>query len=263
MNVAHKSDTPTGGEHDRESVKGRVALVTGAGRGLGAGLAQALGHAGAQVVVNYKHDAQAADSVVRAVEHAGGKALAVRADVTDWHQAGRLVERTLGAFGSLDVLVNAVGAFVWHPVAEIEPAEWRRLISSNLDSVFHMCRLAIPHMRKQHWGRIVNLGAVGAERTLAQPRVAAYSAAKAAVVAFSKALALEEARAGITVNVVAPGVMEDHKHPGEPNDHVVERIPVGRAGTPDELARAVLFFASPSSGFVTGQVLAVAGGWHL
>lgn len=253
MNAADKTD----------SIRGRVALVTGAGRGLGAGVALALGRAGARVVVNYKTESRTAETVARTIQREGGEALAVRADVADWNEAGALVERTLQAFGSVDVLVNAVGAFVWHQVAEIEPSEWRRLVSSNLDSVFHMCRLSIPHMRKQHWGRIVSLGAVGAERTLAHPRVAAYSAAKAAVVAFSKALALEEARNGITVNVVAPGVMEDHKHPGEPNDHVVERIPVGRAGDPDELARAVLFFASPSSGFVTGQVLAVAGGWHL
>ncbi len=246
-----------------DSIRGRVALVTGAGRGLAAGVARALGRAGARVVVNYRSDEPSALAVAREIEEAGGEARALRADVSDWGEARRLVEATLTACGSVDVLVNGVGAFVWHPVAEIEPLEWRRLISSNLDTVFHMSRLTLPHMRKQHFGRIISLGAVGAERTLAQPRVAAYSAAKAAVVAFSKALALEEARNGITVNVVAPGVMEDHKHPGEPNDHVVERIPVGRAGHPDELARAILFLASPAASFITGQTLSVAGGWHL
>ncbi len=250
-------------DNDSESIRGRVALVTGAGRGLAAGVARALGRAGARVVVNYRSDEQAAQGVVREIKESGGEARALRADVSDWAEARRLVEATLSTYGSIDVLVNGVGAFVWHQVAEIEPVEWRRLISSNLDTVFHMTRLTLPHMRKQHFGRIVSLGAVGAERTLALPRVAAYSAAKAAVVAFSKALALEEARNGVTVNVVAPGVMEDHKHPGEPNDHVAERIPVGRAGHPDELARAVLFLASPAAGFITGQTLAVAGGWHL
>jgi 3-oxoacyl-[acyl-carrier protein] reductase len=248
---------------DGDTVRGRVALVTGSGRGLGAALAEALGTAGARLVVNYRHDAAAADAVVRRVQAAGGEAVALRADVTDYEQTRVLVEETVRAYGSLDILVNAVGAFRWHQVAEIEPAEWRRLVSSNLDSVFHACRLAVPHMRRQHWGRIISLGAVGAERTAAQPRVAAYCAAKAAVVAFSKALALEEARHGITVNVLSPGVLEDQSNGGDGNDHVVERVPVGRSGQPEDLVRALRFFTSPQAGFVTGQVLAVSGGWHL
>ena len=106
------------------------------------------------------------------------------------------MDETVRVFGRVDVLVNAVGAFAWKPVADTAPEEWRALMASNLDSVYHMSRLVLPSMRQNHWGRIVNLGAVGAERTDAQPKVAAYSAAKAAVVAFSKALALEEARCG-------------------------------------------------------------------
>jgi 3-oxoacyl-[acyl-carrier protein] reductase len=175
------------------------------------------------------------------------------------------VAETLRVFGRIDVLVNAVGVFAWKPVADTSPEEWRALMASNLDSVYHMSRLVLPAMRHHHWGRIVNLGAVGAERTDAQPKVAAYSAAKAAVVAFSKALALEEARAGITVNVVSPGVLAD----GDDGRAVVEnayaedRIPVGRSGGPEDLVRAVLFFCSPAADFLTGQVLAVAGGWRL
>jgi 3-oxoacyl-[acyl-carrier protein] reductase len=147
-------------------------------------------------------------------------------------------------------------------VQETEPAEWRTIVASNLDSVYHMSRLALPHMRRNHWGRIVNLGAVGAERTVGQPKVAAYSAAKSAVVAFSKALALEEARGGITVNVVCPGVLKDGDEGGS-DDHTGDRIPVGRIGCTDDVVRAVFFFCSPAADFVTGQVLAVAGGWHL
>ena len=117
-------------------------------------------------------------------------------------------------------------------------------------------------MRRQHWGRIVNFGAVGAERTLGQPEVAACSAAKAAVIAFSKALALEEARCGITVNVVCPGVFfEDEKDTAAAR--MAERVPVGRPGFPGDVARAVFFFASPAADFLTGQVLSVAGGWML
>jgi NAD(P)-dependent dehydrogenase (short-subunit alcohol dehydrogenase family) len=118
-------------------------------------------------------------------------------------------------------------------------------------------------MRGSHWGRIVNLGAVGAERTLGQPRVAAFLAAKAAVIAFSKALALEEARFGITVNVVSPGVLVPDGSSHTDAADLAERVPVGRAGGPEDVVRAVLFFSSPAAGFLTGQVLAVAGGWQL
>jgi 3-oxoacyl-[acyl-carrier protein] reductase len=246
-----------------EAIRGRVVLVTGSGRGLGAGLVRAAAQCGARVVINYRADAHAAESLARDVLAAGGQALPLRADVTDYAQAVVLVEQAVRAFGRIDVLVNAVGAFVWHPVAELEPHEWRRLMASNLDSVYHMCRQVIPHMRRHHWGRILNLGAVGAERAHGEPRTSAYSAAKAAVIAFSKALALEEARHGITVNVLSPGVtLADGRTEGN-GDRMGERVPVGRAGGPEDVARAMLFFASPSAGFVTGQVLAVAGGWHL
>jgi NAD(P)-dependent dehydrogenase (short-subunit alcohol dehydrogenase family) len=242
----------------------KVVLVTGSGRGLGASLARAAASSGARVVVNCRHDQRQAETLGDRIRRDGGTALVHRADVSEFDQARSLVEETVKTFGRVDVLLNTVGGFAWKPVAETEPAEWRGMMASNLDSVYHMCRLVIPHMRRQHWGRIVNIGAVGAERTLGQPKVAAYSAAQAAVIAFSKALALEEARSGITVNVVCPGVLADGGAlPEQPGLNLGDRVPVGRPGTPDDVVRAVLFFASPEAGFVTGQVLAVAGGWRL
>jgi NAD(P)-dependent dehydrogenase (short-subunit alcohol dehydrogenase family) len=186
----------------------------------------------------------------------------VRRDVTDYVEAGALIEETVRTFGGLDVVVNAVGGFVWKPVAEMEPAEWRSTVSSNLDSVYNLSRLALPHMRERRFGRIVCLASVGAERSLGQSKVSAYLAAKSAVVAFCKSLALEEARSGITVNVVCPGLVNSSL-PGPDHHDLAERVPVGRAGAPEDVARAVLFFASPAAGFVTGQVLAVSGGWLL
>jgi 3-oxoacyl-[acyl-carrier protein] reductase len=250
---------------EAESLRGRVVLVTGSGCGLGAALALAAAERKARVVVNCRTNARRADQLGQEIQKRGGEALVCRADVTDHGQASALVAETVRAFGRVDVLVNAVGVFAWKPVADTTPEEWRGLMASNLDSVYHMSRLVLPSMRQNHWGRIVNLGAVGAERTDAQPKVAAWAAAKAAVVAFSKALALEEARAGITVNVVSPGVLAD----GDDGRAVVEnayaedRIPVGRSGGPEDLVRAVLFFCSPAADFLTGQVLAVAGGWRL
>jgi len=250
-----------------DGLAGRVVLVTGSSRGLGAELVRVLASLGARVVINCRSGLDAAECLGAELRGKGAEALVCRADVTDFAQAGVLVDETARAFGSVDVLVNTVGTFGWHPVAETDPAEWRRMMASNLDSVYHMCRLSLPIMRQKHWGRIVNMGAVGAERASGEPKIAAYSAAKAAVVAFSKALALEEARYGITVNVISPGVLVDDALPAPPpppgSATWTDRVPVGRAGSAADVARAVAFFASPAAGFLTGQVLAVAGGWHL
>jgi 3-oxoacyl-[acyl-carrier protein] reductase len=252
-----------------ESLRGKVVLVTGSGHGLGAALArQVAGGHGARVVINCRADRRRAEALGEEIQRGGGEALVCRADVSDYREATELVEETIKAFGRLDVLVNAVGAFAWKPVAEVGPGDWRAVMASNLDSVYNMSRLALPHMRRNHWGRIINVGAVGAERTEGFPNVAAFSAAKAGVIAFSKALALEEARCGVTVNVVCPGVLTD----GEEGDTEVslaaaarlgERAPIGRPGSLDDVVRSILFFASPAADYLTGQVLAVAGGWRL
>lgn len=243
-----------------ETLKDKVVLVTGSGCGLGACLARAAAARGARVAVNARSAARA-EAVAESIRKSGSEAIAARADVSDYEQTRRLVEQVRGAFDRVDVLVNTVGSFLWKPVADMEPAEWRATVASNLDSVYNTCRLVLPLMRSQRWGRIVNFGSVGAEHTVGQPEVAACSATKAAVIAFSKALALEEARRGITVNVVCPGVFLDGEK-APLSSALVERVPVGRAGLQDDVARAVFFFASPAADFLTGQVLDVAGGWR-
>ena len=244
-------------------LKGRVVLVTGSGRGLGAAVARAAGAEKAKVVVNCQQDLKAAESVAGAVRKAGGEALAFRADVTDFDQAQGLMDHVSKTWGGVDVLVNTVGSLNWKSFSDLELAEWRRVIASNLDSVFHTCRLVLPHMREQRFGRIVNFAAVGAESTLGEPQMAAYSAAKAGVVALSKALALEEARCGITVNVVSPGLLRDetgNKDAKAADEMLGDRVPVGHAGRSADVVRAVLFFVTPAAEFLTGQVLEVAGG---
>jgi NAD(P)-dependent dehydrogenase (short-subunit alcohol dehydrogenase family) len=246
-----------------DGLRGRVVLVTGSGRGLGAAFARAAGAEKAKVVVNCQQDLKAAEVVAGAVRKAGGEAIAYRADVSDFEQAAGLVEHTIKAWGRIDILVNTVGSLNWKNFTDLEPAEFRRVITSNLDSVFHMCRLVLPHMRERRFGRIVNFAAVGAESTLGEPQMAAYSAAKAGVVALSKALALEEARCGITVNVVSPGLLRDEsgdKSAKAADDMLGSRVPVGHAGRAADVVRAVLFFVTPAADFITGQVLEVAGG---
>jgi 3-oxoacyl-[acyl-carrier protein] reductase len=247
-----------------DGLRDRVFLVTGSGRGLGAAIARAAGAERARVVVNCRRDEARAKEVAREVEAAGGQALALRADVTSAAEAQELVSRALARWGRIDVLVNTVGSFRWNPLVDLEPAEWQRIVASNLDSVFHMCRLVIPPMREKRFGRIVNFAAVGAGSTLGEPQMAAYSAVKSAVVALSRALALEEARRGITVNVVSPGLLRDEPPPAAdlaPAEKALQaRVPVGHAGRAADVVRAVLFFASPKAEFVTGQVVEVAGG---
>jgi NAD(P)-dependent dehydrogenase (short-subunit alcohol dehydrogenase family) len=256
-----------GDQTAKDGLEGRVVVVTGSGKGLGAWLARAAAARGARVVVNCRRDTARAEKLAEEIGQTGGRAIACRADVTDPAQAEHLMREALNAFGSLDILVNTVGSFAWKPVEETEPAEWRMILSSNLDSVYNTCRAALPRMREQRWGRIVNFGAVGAERAQGRPKVAPYSAAKAAVVAFSKALALEEARYQITVNVVAPGVLGDSiDAAGARANHasdLSDRMPVGRSGAAEDVARAVFFFTSPEADFVTGQVLTISGGWEL
>ena len=245
-----------------DGLRGRVFLVTGSGRGLGAALARAAAAENARVVVNCRADVKSAEAVAAGVQRAGGEAVAVRADVASFPEARTLVEQALAKWGRIDVLVNTVGGFNWNPLVEVAPVEWRRILGTNLDSVYNMCHLVVPHMRERRFGRIVNFAAVGAAATQGEPQMAAYSAAKAGVVALSRALALEEARCGITVNVVAPGLLKDEGggRPAAAADALGERVPVGRAGRAEDVVRAVLFFVSPAAEFVTGQVVEVAGG---
>lgn len=248
---------------DEESLRGRVVLVTGSGHGIGAALVRAAAERGARVVVNCRQNTRGAEGLAAEIRKAGGEALCFKADVAAAEDARALVDEVVKTWGRVDVLINTVGHFAWKPVAEMEPEEWRSVIASNLDTVFQMCRLVLPHMRRRHWGRIVNLGAVGSEHTFGEPQVAAYSAAKAAVVTLSKSLALEEARCGITVNVVSPGILEESGRGKAAAAALGDRVPMGHAGRVEDVVRAVLFFCSPAADYVTGQVLAVAGGARL
>lgn len=246
------------------SFKGRVALVTGASRGIGKQIALVLGRGGARVAVGYRTNRQAALRVVSQLQSFGTDGLAVAGDVTDFARVRELVDGAARHFGRLDILVNNVGEFEWKTVMDASPEEWREIMASNLDSVFYTSKCALSVMRREHWGRIVNLGSVGAERGFGQAKIAAYSAAKSALVAFTRSLALEEARHGITVNVVSPPILDNDELSLEEAHRVADaRFPAGRPPTGRDVAEAVKFFASEEASFITGQVLSVSGGWML
>ena len=246
------------------SLRNRVALVTGGSRGIGRGIATRLAKDGARVAIAYRSNKAAAQLTLRQLQANGVEGVAVETDISDPARAEQLVKTVVERFGRLDVVVNNVGDFRWGTVSESSLEDWKEIFSSNLMTVLYVTRAALPHMRKGRWGRIINLGAVGAERAFGQAKISAYAAAKAAVVALSRSLALEEAKNGITVNVVNPSSIDENELTlSEARSMRDARFPIGRPPTVEDVAATVSFFASEEAEYVTGQVMNVSGGWML
>jgi 3-oxoacyl-[acyl-carrier protein] reductase len=246
------------------SLRNRVALITGGSRGIGRGIAVRLAKDGARVAIAYRSNKAAAQQTLLQLQASGADCVAVETDITDAPRAEQLL-RTVGErFGRVDVVVNNVGDFRWGALAESSIEDWQNIFSSNLMTVLYMSRAALPYMRRGRWGRIINLGAVGAERAFGQAKISAYAAAKAAVVALSRSLALEEAKNGITVNVVNPSSIDEKELTRDEARRIRDaRFPIGRPPTVEDVAAAVAFFASEEAEYVTGQVVNVSGGWML
>lgn len=244
----------------------RTALVTGAARGIGAAIARRLAEDGHDVAV-LDLDATTCADTVAAVEKAGRRALAVGADVTDEVAAAEAVDRVVAELGAPTVLVNNAGVLHDSPIHRMELGDWRTVLDVHLTGAFLMTRAAQTHMVDAGWGRIVNLSSIAA---LGDRNRTHYSTAKAGLQGFTKTLALELGRFGVTVNAVAPGftVTAMTRAVAERRGLAFEEmeaerakaIPVGRSGTPEDIAHAVAYFADERSGFVSGQVLYVAGG---
>ena len=233
------------------------ALVTGSARGIGRALALALAKAGHDVAVHYRTSATEATRTAETARSFGVRAVTLQADVTIEAEARALVETARRQLGRLDVLVNNVGDYHFGPLDELDARHWHAMFDSNLHATFYTCQTAVPIMRAQGGGRIVNIGYAGAEQVKARPSIVAYAAAKTGVILYSKALARSEAAHGITVNVVSPGVMENSV------TQPTSEVPMGRAGTLEELVAAVRYLLSAEAAYVTGITLEVAGGWNL
>jgi 2-hydroxycyclohexanecarboxyl-CoA dehydrogenase len=245
---------------------GKTALVTGAGRGIGRAIALALAREGAQVGIA-DITATAADAVAAEVEALGGKAHALSVDLTRRAEVLRMAEDALARFGQIDVLVNNAGWDRMGLFLDTDEDTWERIIAVNLKAVLYVCKAVLPSMVARGTGKVVNIasdaGRVGSSGE------AVYSATKGAVIAFSKALAREMARHRITVNAVCPGLTETPllqslRDQSPKMERILEAVtratPLGRVATPEEIAGAVVFFASPEADFVTGQTLSVSGG---
>ncbi len=246
------------------SIRNRVALITGGSRGIGRGIAVRLAQDGARVAIAYRSNKAAAQQTLLQLQTTGVDSVAVETDLSDAPRAEQLLRTVVDRFGRIDVLVNNVGDFRWGTLAESSLEDWQSIFSSNLMTVLYMSRASLPHMRRGRWGRIINLGAVGAERAFGQAKISAYAAAKAAVVALSRSLALEEAKNGITVNVVNPSSIDEKELTLSEARRIRDaRFPIGRPPTVEDVAATVSFFASEEAEYVTGQVVNVSGGWML
>lgn len=246
------------------SLRDRAVLITGGSRGIGKGIAFGLAREGARIAISYRSNKNAAQNTLRQLQSQGAEALCIEADATNAEIVESLVSHVLDRFGRIDVLVNNVGEFNWKPVIETPIGEWEAILRSNLLSVFYASKAVLPSMRRQRWGRIINLGAVGAERAFGQATISAYAASKAAVVAFSRSLAVEEAKHGITVNVINPSNIDEKDLTIDEARRMRDsRFPIGRPPSAEDVSAAVKFFASESADYITGQVLNVSGGWML
>ena len=242
----------------------QVALVTGGSRGIGRSIALQLAAAGADVVVNYLSNAAAADETVRLVHERGGRASALAFDVGDAVAAHAGVQSIVDQKGRLDILVNNAGLAVDALLLRTKEEDWERVLRTNLTGVFHCTKPAVRAMVRGRYGRIINLSSLVAE--MGNAGQAAYAAAKAGVIGFTRSLAREVASRGVTVNAVAPGLVAT-----EMTGALTEQqqavytglIPAGRVGTVEEVAAAVVFLASPAAGYITGQVLHINGGLYM
>lgn len=244
-----------------EDLFGKTALVTGASKGIGRGIAVELAKRGCDVAINYHSDRAGAEQTARQIEAFGRRALLISGDVGSASHVAKLFQEVLKSFSHLSILVNNAGTQVWKALLELEELEWDRVINTNLKGVFLCTQQAGRHMKEQGGGRIVNIGS-GCNK-IPFPNLVSYTASKGGIDMFTRVSAVELGPYGITVNCVAPGAIEIERTQSEAPDYAgtwASLTPMRRVGTPPDVASAVCYLASDEAQFITGQTLYVDGG---
>jgi len=243
------------------SLKGKIAVVTGGSRGIGRAIALSLAQKGANVVVNYTSNAEKANEVVSLIENMGSKALAIKADISNPNDVQELVKEVEKHFSSIDILVNNAGITKDSLLIRMKDEDWESVINTNLKGTYLCTKYIGKKMMKQRFGKIVNIASVvGIMGNAGQSN---YSASKAGVIGFTKSIAKEFSSRGINVNAIAPGFIETDmtdRLPEEVVNNYSKNIPLGRLGTPQDIANLVVFLCSEESSYITGQVINVDGG---
>ena len=245
-------------------LEGAMVVITGAARGIGRAIAQELGLGGAQIVVNYAHSKEPAEELVQWLrEHDSPRAMAIQADVSDATQAASLIEETVHRFGRVDVLVNNAGINIDRSLKNLSVEDWDTVLQMDLHSYFYTVKAAVPLFIEQKSGKIINISSVvGQAGNIGQ---ANYSAAKAGIIGFTKTAALELARSNVTVNAICPGFIETEMYrniPDKTKESILQRIPLRRVGSPQEIARAVRYLIVDGD-YISGQTLNINGGIYM
>ena len=242
-------------------IAGRFALVTGASKGIGRAVAYRLAEQGVHIAVNYNSSPDAADETVESLRALGVEAFPIQADVGESEQVARMVDETTERFGKIDILVNNAGIISDGLLVRMSDIAWDSVISTNLNGTFYCTRAVVRQMIRRRWGRIINIGSVvGIRGNIGQVN---YSASKAGIIGFTKALAKEVAKRGITVNTVTPGYISTDTVdvlPQKTKDTIMTWIPQGHFGKVDDVAHLVAFIASEKASYMTGQIVSVDGG---
>ena len=243
-------------------LKGKTAIITGSGRGIGRAIALAMAAQGANIVVN-DVNMESAGEVVAEIEAMGRQAIAVKADVTSEEQIKEMIETCINRFGKLDILVNNAGIIQTVPVTEIDGKDWDRVMEVNLKGVFLCCKAALAPMKAQHGGKIINIASVAGKRGGGLLGNSCYSASKGGVIAFTKSLARESGPFGINVNAITPAFTDTEMTRSiapDKKEFIIKMLPLGRVGQPSDIAGAVCFLASSMSDYMTGEIMDVDGG---